>query len=160
MYQSIARDKNNYDTILTDKTWTVFDKSDINPETGSGNTVKATMVRYYDNKVLKYIKLNTSSYGDFDSRLKQIEYYFDKDSLFFVFIVDEYKMCLPPDPPLSSIVSEQRLYFNDGQCIRYLVKEVEGKPEEINNMLKNKSNIEIDCFEAMDLIEELNKYLK
>lgn len=159
MYQKIIEDKQNFDTAQIDITWKVFEYNEEDDR-----YVQAMLTTYFENEQKKIVEIKIGESQQWFQKDNVIECYFNKDSLFFAYVIkttSNYEYGEKGITIYQQEISEHRLYFNEkGECIRYLIKEVVGKPEETEKLLKTATNIEDECINAVDLIENIRKYLR
>ena len=124
---------------------------------------KVILTKYYNNGQLKLVMINASSTGQFSSFTWKAEYYLNNDSIYFIYSDTEnaqWKEVYEQHGKTIS-VKEERIYFDKYiNCIGYLIKEIEGTPEEIANLKNTSPNNEIDCLYANDLINEAKEFIK
>lgn len=157
MYKQTLREKSTYKTKEKDITGEAFSSED-------DSYSYAKMISYYTSaNELELINLIFSTTGQRSSFNENVELFYNNDSLYFLYSErkrSEWKEVYGQKGKTTS-VTEERVYFNkNGECIRYLIKEVDGKPEEIEILLNAEPNIEIDCLDAEELIKNIRKYLQ
>jgi hypothetical protein len=157
MYQQTMDKKPTYTTKEKDITWEAFSGED-------DSYSEATLTKYYSpDKELKIITMSFFSSGQYSNYKRSAELFYNNDTLYFLYSErkrSQWKEVYEQKGKTTS-VTEERVYFNkNGECIRYLIKEVDGKPEEIEILLNAEPNIEIDCLDAEELIKNIRKYLQ
>lgn len=159
MYQQITSEKENYSTQIKDITWETFEYNEEDDRS------LEKIIRFYcDSNQLKMVIINTRIFSDYSLYKQEIECYYENDAVLFIYLVEEKNDRTSFDPEHSNEtvnVIEMRIYFDtSGNCIRYLKKETEGSPDDIDSLRRKSQNIEQDCSEITDFIYETLSILK
>ena len=157
MYQQTVAEKDNYSTKEKDITWKAFSGE-------YDRYSKATAVSYYDvKKHLKLVKCMFSSSGQYSNFYSEAELYYNSDSLYFLYSVRKNTQWqeVYQQKGKSTSQTEERVYFGeDGKCIRYLYKEYNGKPEQIDSLQKVTPNQEFECMYSDEMVKRIEEYLE
>jgi hypothetical protein len=151
-YAMIVANKGRY------KTEVVTIKEEEYEEGGSTNI---NVTYYIDNGDVRLIVYNLDCPGDDGSTYETIEYYLKKNHVFFVYRQNthHHTPACPKGKCYRITIKEERIYYEADECIRHLVKEVEGKYSETSeDLLQKVANIEKNC-EGSEYIEAVQDYL-
>ena len=157
MYQATVNDIKNFATQEKDVTWLAF--------SGDEDAYsKAVATKYFNNQnQLKLIKITYSSSGQLTGFYAKDELYFYNDSIYFIYSKNENSSWeeVYEQKGKTYSASEERVYYNtNGECIRYLTKEIDWTFQNIDSLLFITGNNEIDCMYAKELKERITKYIK
>lgn len=159
MHQKIVSEKDSYVAKEKEVTWDVFEYNEEDDR-----YVKAIIISFFNNEEKKIVEVKSEISQQWFHNLNTIECYFDNDSLFFTYVVNEranYKYEESGIKVDTKKIKEKRIYFDKyGRCIRYLIKDVEGKPEVIDSLRQVTPNVELNCLDAQELIKEVEKYFQ
>jgi|GEM_PF-2106497 hypothetical protein len=162
----IAEIRKIYQQTLDEKATFKTQEKDITDKAFSNegdNYSKANVIYYYaSDSELKLVILTFSSVGQYSSYDRNVELYYEKGLLCFLYskrVNTQWEEVYEQKGKASSVM-EERVYFDKNQlCFRYLIKEIEGKPEAINILQETTPNVEIDCADSEVIIEDVKKYL-
>ncbi len=159
MYQNIMEEKDSYDTLEQNVTWDIFEYDEMDDR-----YVKATMRSYFLKQEKKIVEVRRQITQQWYSNTNTIISYFDNDRVFFIYSINERVSFKYEDDGIKkdkNKIKEERIYLNKkNKCIRYLIKNVEGKPDIIDSLQHVTPNVEIECKKAQKLIDRTKRYLK
>jgi len=153
-YKEIIKNKGSYSKIIKDVTWNYFEYSEE-----EDRSLERIETLYYGDKHLKLKSIETSITDDYSSVEELIECYYDNDSLFFIYRRTKSltRISFNPDNQNNTVIFvEERIYLDtELNCIKYLVKNIEGTDDKIKDLIAKTRNIEQDCSERTEFIKEL-----
>jgi hypothetical protein len=151
-YQQIQAKKNDYIKKVIDKSKELYAPDDSTDEA----IRKKIITIFFDKEKIVLIEIKEL----FDLWMiveTNTEYYLKDNSIFFIYQCRTMKEWGEGynDKDKETDVREQRFYFYNEKCVKYLEKNVKGKLSEIENMIRKAPNIEKDCSEEEYTIRAL-----
>ena len=151
-YNIIVNNKDSYKKVvlIIDVYFGEYEDSELDRE---------KIITYYideKNKQIKLISLFDMWAHHFSVNGTLTEYYLKDGNLFFIYQQNKYVLGhgQPPDVIENRLteVTERRIYtvgninsLDKKNCVRYLVKSLEGKLSDINELSQHTANVETDC---------------
>lgn len=159
MYQKINSEKENYSSQKKDITWESFENNKDDDK-----SLEKTINYYYNGSQIMMIVINTSIIGDYSYYKQKLECYYANDSIFFIYLTEksEERTSLDPESSSETVTAvEKRIYLDKSEkCIRYLKKETEGTPDVIDELCKKSQNVEQNCSDITELMQDIITLLK
>ena len=149
-YATIVANKGKYEKVVIDAYPINMDEDDDDDDENGGDDSPSTsrQITYYiDNGNIRLISV-VNTWTHWMYRKEIIEYYLKDNRLFFSFRQLQDTPYRGLDEEMPTKISEERIYYQSGKCIKYLVKEVEAIEEEIEKLLQETANSEGDCANA------------